>query len=445
MVESANRSPSSKPLKSLEQANTDIAIVGGGMVGASLALLLAKTLPQKRITLIEGFAVPAVGEPVYQPSYDDRSTAIAHGSVGLLQQAGVWSQLLEHACPIKKVHVSDRGHVGGTQIDWQEMQVDALGYVVPNAWVGRVLLSHVQQHTNIRLLAPAKVTQLKPVQGGAELTIESKEAHSRTLHTQLAVIADGAHSPLRAALGIDCHQQDYGQQGLIANVRLDRPHQNIAYERFTDQGPMALLPLLGEGLEADGQADHKSCALVWTHPNASADEVMAMSDEQFLALLQQRFGHRAGRFVSVGKRDMYPLALTVAAEQVRSSVVIMGNAAHFLHPVAGQGFNLALRDCAALAVTLQSATSQTANEQQPLGSLSLLQEYVARQQMDQDLTIILSDQLSKWFSTSALPQSVLRALGFVGMELMSPAKQWFAQQTMGAAGKHAHLPLQETT
>ncbi len=185
---------------------------------------------------------------------------------------------------------------------------------------------------------------------------------------------------------------------------------------------MALLPL-GESL--DGQ----SSALVWTQPAADAEDILALSDDQFLQQLQQRFGHRLGRFVSVGKRDSYPLSLSVAKEQIRSSIVVMGNAAHFLHPVAGQGFNLALRDCAALATSLMEKRDL------PLGALPRLNRYMELQRLDQQATIHFSDQLTKLFSTASLPQAALRALGFVGLECVPPAKHWFTRQTMGAGGR----------
>lgn len=409
----------------------DIVIVGGGMVGAAQAALLAKANPGWRIALIETFPMPTEGEPSFQPSFDDRSTAIAHGSIGLLAQIGVWSRLQQHATPIDQVHVSDKGHIGGALIDRHSVGADVLGCVVPNAWIGRVLLSHIQSQDCIEVLAPATVSRLRPVAGGAELEVESN-GRSQTLTTQLAIIADGAQSPLRQSLGIDNQVQDYQQTAIIANIGLEDSHQGIAYERFTDEGPMALLPL-------GGSLDGKLSALVWTQPEEQAEEVLALSDDEFLQRLQQRFGHRLGRFISVGKRDSYPLSLSVASEQVRSSIVVMGNAAHFLHPVAGQGFNLALRDCAALAGVLADAAEKTPREQQSLGSLQILNRYLQLQQLDQQATIHFSDQLTKLFSTASLPQAALRALGFIGLETMPPAKHWLTKQTMGSAGRSVKL------
>ncbi len=410
------------------RATSDIAIIGGGMVGAALAALLACARRDWTITLLEAQPLPSLGSnPVYQPSFDARSTAIAAGSVELLQQAGVWDQLQRHATAITQVHVSDRGHIGGSVIDCAALNQTALGYVVPNAWLGNILLSHIQQLPQVRCIAPAKVRQLRPVAGGAELLIEAN-GELMQLDCQLAVIADGANSPLRQSLGIDTTLQDYQQTAIIANVEFDQPHNNVAYERFTDQGPMALLPL-GEAANAC------TSALVWTHPRAEAALILKMSDDEFLAALQGRFGYRVGRFTRVGKRDSYPLQLIVAKEQVRSSIVVMGNAAHFLHPVAGQGFNLALRDCAALAAEL--ATAQANNT--ALGQLDVLLRYQQAQAQDQQLTISGSDALTKLFSTAQLPQAILRALGFMGLEILPAAKQWLSLQTMGQAGRRIEL------
>lgn len=411
-------------------ARTDIAIIGGGMVGAVAAALFARAQPQWTITLVEAFPLPNETAPAYQPSYDDRSTAIAYGSVRVLQQLGVWPQLAEHATPIEQVHVSDKGHLGGAVIDRDEVGVEALGYVVPNAWIGRVLLQHLRALGNVTVLAPAQVQCLQPVAGGARLQIAAA-GKVFSLHAQLAVIADGAQSSLRASLGIEADVQDYQQTAIIANIGLQQPHQGVAYERFTDEGPMAMLPL-------GGSVHGKTCALIWTQPSAQAQQLLKLPDEAFLSQLQQRFGYRLGRLISVGKRDSYPLSLLVAKEQIRSSVVVMGNAAHFLHPVAGQGFNLALRDCAALVATLKHSRAGLPGEL-PLGSLSLLQQYWQHQQLDQQTTIYFSDQLTKIFSSSGLPQAALRSLGFVGLECIPPAKRWLTLQTMGSGGRQVQL------
>lgn len=408
--------------------STDIAIIGGGMVGAALAALLAAACDAWQITLIETFPLPAADTPLHQPSFDARSTAIAAGSAELLQQAGVWAALQLHATAIRQVHVSERGHAGGTVIDRRDLRAEALGYVIPNAWIGNVLLCHLQTCPNVRLLAPAQVRQLQPLAGGTRLRIAAAAGAETHIDCQLAVIADGAQSPLRQALGIATDVFDYGQTAIIANVAFDLPHRGIAYERFTEQGPLALLPL-GERDQA------RECALVWTHPRAAADAVLALDDSAFLQALQARVGYRLGQCVRVGRRDSYPLQRILACEQVRSGIAVMGNAAHFLHPVAGQGFNLALRDCAALAQQLARARAAG----QGLGQLAVLQAYVQQQARDQQLTVGGSDLLTRLFSNASLPLAALRALGFIGLELVPAAKHWLSLQSMGQGGRKIDL------
>lgn len=394
----------------------DIAIIGGGMVGASLALLLARKNPQWTIALLEA---RSFSRGDYRPSFDARSTAIAHGSVEILQALGIWSALAQEATAIQQVHVSDAGHFMGGLIKADDYQLDAVGYVIPNAWIGQVLDAQLHTQANIQLLAPAQVSKLTPRQTGATLQLASGEQ----LNCKLAVIADGSDSPLRAALGIETQTRDYGQQAIIANVAFSEPHKHVAYERFTDQGPLALLPLGKSAAACES-------ALVLTLPHDVAQDAMRMSDAEFLQHLQGRFGHRLGKFMRVGERHAYDLQLISASEQVRSHVALVGNAAHYLHPVAGQGFNLSLRDCLCLA----DALLQGERAGKALGELRVLQEYLHRQQLDQQLTTEFSDKLVRLFSSASLPLIALRHLGFIGLDMLPAAKARFAAQTMGTAG-----------
>lgn len=400
----------------------DIAIIGGGMVGASLALLLAHQKPEWKIALLEAQHFPDADKAQYQPNFDARSTAISHGSVEILRELGVWETLAQHATAISKVHVSDAGHFMGGLIDAATYDLDAVGYVIENAWIGRALAAQLQLHNNIDYVAPVRVEKLIPQQLGAQLIVKSAEEHF-TLECKLAVVADGGDSPLRKMLGIDSNVKNYHQTALIANVAYSEPHNGIAYERFTEQGPLALLPL-GEPDEA------RESALVLTLPRDKVDEIIAFNDDEFLQHLQQRFGYRLGKFLRVSKRHAYPLQLVTANEQIRSHIVLVGNAAHFLHPVAGQGFNLSLRDCACLVDTL--IQGDVAGKK--LGELSVLQDYLHRQQLDQTLTVEFSDKLVRLFSSSSLPLIALRHLGFVGLDVMPSVKSQFAAQTMGTAG-----------
>ena len=403
-----------------QENNFDIAIIGGGMVGASLALLLAQQKPDWTIAVLEAQVFEDLDRA--HENFDARSTAISHGSVEIFRDLGVWNILSQHATAISKVHVSDAGHFMGGLIDSAAYELDAVGCVIPNAWLGRALLEQLKSFDNIQYITPVRVERLIPLQKGAQLTLQSAE-QSLNLNCKLAVIADGGSSPLRAALGIDSRIKNYNQKALIANVAYSEPHNNIAYERFTEQGPLALLPL-GKSAAA------RESALVLTLPSDQANEIFALSDNELLQHLQQRFGNRLGKFLRIGERHIYDLKLVTASEQIRSHIVLVGNAAHFLHPVAGQGFNLSLRDCVCLVNSLIQGEAQGNS----LGELSVLQDYLRQQMQDQTLTIEFSDKLVRLFSSSSLPLMALRHLGFVGLDLLPTVKTQFAAQTMGTAG-----------
>lgn len=396
-----------------------ITIVGGGMVGLSQALLLAKKNPAWRIALIENFPISNSAQPKQKNSFDNRSTALAEGSRSILQACGVWESLSPQLTNISQVHVSDRGHFSGICINASEYAVDALGYVVENIYLGQSLIAQALSNSSIQIFAPAKVTKLKRHTKGWCVYIQNSQTNTEenAIKTDLLILADGAQSSLAKSLGIEYRVESYGQNAIIANLECNKAHGGIAYERFTDQGPVALLPLGGSG---------NACrsALVWTRPQSDAESLLEANESDFLSQLQTAFGNRAGRFIRVSKRVAYPLQLAIATEQMRAGLVLMGNAAHFLHPVAGQGFNLALRDSAMLATVLNEFSKD-------VGSLSTLQTYWQRQQQDQNTTITLSDQLVKRFSTGNKFSALLRGLGLITMDAVGPAKTVFSQQAMG--------------
>ena len=398
----------------------DIVIVGGGMVGISLALLLRAQQPWN-ILLIEAQELASSDGPVsgaYSSSFDARSTALSWSSKNIYQSIGLWPQLKKHLSAIAQIHVSDRGHVGMTRIDAGDANVDALGYVVENQWLGSVLLNQLTK-TDIQLLGSCKLETIEPLASGMRLQLQQADKDLQTIETKLLVIADGAGSTTAQQLGIQSQSAAYDQTGIIANVSLEKPHGGVAYERFTDQGPMALLPL------ADFKGRPRS-ALVWTQPRAMAETLMAADEQAFLEQLQLRFGYRLGHFKQLGKRVAYPLALTTATEQVRRHLVVMGNAAHSLHPVAGQGFNLSLRDAAALANGLAEAGDR-------IGDLAVLQNYQQQQAIDQRNTVLFSDSLPKLFGLSSSIVALGRNSGLLAMDLIPSLRNSFAQFGMGMA------------
>lgn len=395
----------------------DIIIVGGGMVGISLALLLEAQHDWK-ILLVEA---QEIGNPVdgaYSPSFDARSTALSWSSREIYQSMGLWTLLEPHVSNIAQIHVSDRGHMGLTRIDAKEADVDALGYVVENQRLGAALLAQLQQ-TQIDLRGSTAVTGVKALGSGMQLTF----VDGQTVHAGLLVIADGAGSSTAEKLGIHSDSTAYNQSGIIANIRLAQPHGDVAYERFTEHGPLALLPL------TNFQGRPRS-ALVWTQPQDQAEALMAADDEIFLARLQKQFGYRLGRFEAVGERVSYPLALTRSSEQVRRHLVVMGNAAHSLHPVAGQGFNLSLRDAATLSKVV-------AESPDAIGDLATLQHYYQKQSADQRNTVLFSDSLPKVFGLSSSLATVGRNSGLLAMDLIPALRGRFARFGMGLAASGA--------
>lgn len=398
----------------------NIAIIGGGMVGMSLALLLARENPAWKIVLVDAQVFSENENNHFQPGFDARSTAVAQGSMEIFQSLGVWKKLSEQATEIRKIHVSDAGHFMGGLINANDYTVDALGYVIPNEWIGKVLLAELKTVHNIQVFSATSVEKITPQQTGASLRIvDISSGKTESLETQLVIMADGGQSKLAQSLGIDFNVQPYQQTAIIANIAFTQAHQQIAYERFTELGPIALLPL-GKSASAT------EAALVLTLPQDQAEQILNASDQEFLSHLQKRFGNRLGTFTRVGKRYAYPLQLVTAKEQVRSHLVLIGNAAHFLHPVAGQGFNLSLRDSDCLAKTLAQSNKSP-------GDLGVLQYYLAQQQKDQNTTIFFSDQLVKLFSNSHLPVIALRHLGFLGLESIPFLKNILVNQTMGKA------------
>ncbi|MDB4581361.1 2-octaprenyl-6-methoxyphenyl hydroxylase [bacterium] len=402
--------------------NYDLVIVGGGMVGISLALLLAQQQSDWNVLLLEAQAYDNSDNHNNHPSFDSRSTALSWSSRKIFQAAGLWSELESHTSAIKNIHVSDRGHIGLTRISADEAGVDALGYVVENRWIGNVLLKKFTA-TAVEIMAPERVGKITPLKSGVRLNLEKS---GEAIETSLLVIADGANSQTAQKLGIHSDKKPYGQQGIIANIALQDAHNGVAYERFTDQGPMAMLPLP----DFDGSP---RCALVWTQPPERAAELMTATDKDFLKALQESFGYRMGMVEKVGERVAYPLALTTASEQVRRNIVVLGNAAHSLHPVAGQGFNLSLRDVATLADVLGKAKSAGTD----FSSLETLERYQQQQLADQQNTLMFSDNLPKLFAQASSVVALGRNSGLVMMDLLPSLRSRFAKFGMGMANKEA--------
>ena len=304
----------------------DIVIVGGGLIGMSLAVALADT--PLSILLLEQHQVA----PVHANHLDLRTTGLTHSSKSVFAAAGVWPGLCKHATPIERLEISELGAFGCARIDGQRHGISPIGYMMPNDALIKVLSEQVAQCENIRVQSPATLQAMQSLDQGAELHVD-QNGHQLIYTTSLVIGVDGAKSKVRELLKFSARQKDYGQSAIITNVLPQQPHHNTAYERFTEVGPLAVLPI---------QNNH--CALIWTHAGDAASEYLELNDQEFLQRLQSEFGYRLGRFLQVGKRVAFPLSLTVSESLCTDNAVLLGNAAQSVHPVAAQGLNLGLRD-----------------------------------------------------------------------------------------------------
>jgi 2-octaprenyl-6-methoxyphenol hydroxylase len=391
----------------------DIAIVGGGMVGASLAVSLEGL--GLRVALIE--AVP--NDSASQPSFDERTTALSNGSRRILETLGVWAAVSGAATPIRKIHVSDQGRFGFARVDAAEQGLAAMGYVVPNRSLGAALWARLSRSENLRVFCPAHVTRVHPTDRSVELAISAPG--TEVIEAQLVVAADGAQSAVRSAFGVAAEVRDYEQTAVITAVLPQRFHEYVAYERFTATGPMALLPL------ADGR-----CTLVLTLKPDVAKAALAWSDEEFIAEVQRRFGFRLGRFLKVGRRVPYPLSLTRSDRLSSGRCVIVGNAAQGLHPVAGMGFNLGLRDAASLA---ELVAERRGEPQSDLGDGTVQADYDAWRAADRGGIIAFTDGLIRVFSNPLGAVQHLRNLGLLAFDVLPPAKSALSRLSTGASGR----------
>ena len=398
----------------------DVIIIGGGLVGASLACALRTSASATlSIAVIEPFSM----QDNQQPCYDDRTVALSYGSRKIFDTMGVWPALAEQAEAIRHIHISDRGHFGVTRLHSDEEGVEALGYVLENRAIGQALYAQMAAQDNIRLYCPASLSRFNQDAQGVQVRLDT-ETGAVDLTADLLVAADGQQSQIKQLLHIGDSRQDYNQTALVTNVTPGQPHANVAYERFTPNGPLAFLPMR-----------NNRCSVVWTLPHKQAEKMLALDDTAFLACLQQAFGYRLGEFKKAGKRQIYPLMLQQATQMTQGRAVIIGNAAHTIHPVAGQGFNLALRDLSLLAEMLLAAR----RDAQDIGAVTLLERYVAQRSDDINRVYRFTDGLVKIFSTPFAPLAHCRSLGLFAVDLLPDIKHLLARQSMGLSGRLSRL------
>ncbi|VAW57120.1 2-polyprenyl-6-methoxyphenol hydroxylase [hydrothermal vent metagenome] len=398
----------------------DIIIIGGGMVGASLVAAL-KNHNELKIAVVEAHAFDADA----QPSFDDRSMALSYGSRRIFEAMGLWPALVAKIQAIKTIHVSDRGHLGATRLNHIDESVEALGYVIENRVMGQILMDEVASLKHVDWLCPASIQRLEQSEDQVTVQIKTLQGEQH-MQAKLVVAADGVQSATRQLAGLDVSREDYRQSAIIANVQTDQLHQSIAYERFTDSGPIAFLPMI-----------ENRYSVVWTCNQQDTSRIMALTDAEFKTKLQQRFGYRAGNIEKTGERFSYPLAYTETQQLTKGRVVIIGNAAHALHPVSGQGYNLALRDVAELAEMIVEAPDP--------GHSLMLAEYHAKRLKDMRRVYKITDAMVKVFSNQSSVLGHLRASALIALNLMPPMRTLMARQSMGLLGRmnklQRRLPL----
>jgi 2-octaprenyl-6-methoxyphenol hydroxylase len=388
----------------------DITIVGTGLTGLTLAAALSK-LPIQ-VALIDAKKPNLIDDNFH----DARSIALSRVSHQIFRSLDLWSAIKAYATPIKKIHISDRGRFAFAHIHASDFKLDALGHVVEYHQLEKSLWNAVHASSNIDYFIPATLTKIQEHNNYLELVY----GEQKSIKTKLLVASDGSNSAIRSILNIRYQEKDYKQHALVTNVGINRQHDGVAYERFTSDGPLALLPL-GE----------KRYAIVWTQNPAAATTLLQLPEKEFLAALQKTFGYRVGKFIWVGKRQIFPLRLLYTHENIKSRVALIGNASHTLHPVAGQGFNLGLRDVAHI---IQMITDSLALEKD-IGNAELLKAYAENRTWDRTQFIYFTNHLINLFSNELLPVVLGRSIGLNAFDLVPSLKTWFASKTMGYSVK----------
>ncbi|RYY80041.1 MAG: 2-octaprenyl-6-methoxyphenyl hydroxylase [Moraxellaceae bacterium] len=406
-----------------------ILIVGGGMVGLSLALMLARQ--GIAIRLLEAVKYPettATEPTTYHSSFDARNTALSRRTVQIFSELGLWEKLSQHATPILQVNISEQGGFGKARLQAHEEKVESFGQVIENAWLGRVLLSEVRANVNIELVDGIQVTSLQQdadkVWVSAQRGSDQQGSEQLEFQSNLLIAADGRDSFCRKALGIGVDEHDYQQVAIVTTVQTSKPHGQVAFERFSKNGPLALLPLPA----ITGQQDSYRRSVVWTVEKGTEAQWLGESNDQpFLQALQHTYGNRAGEFTKTGKRFAYPLSQVLAHSQVSGRVVLMGNAAHTLHPVAGQGFNLCMRD----AHVLTRYLAEQYQAGQDMGDNARLKQYEQARLSDQKRVIRFCDSVVRGFSNQNPLLKLARNTGLMAFEVIPGAKQLVATYAMG--------------
>ena len=396
-----------------------VIIVGGGMVGLSLALMLAKS--NIAVKLLEAVKYPNYDDEnvaPYHSSFDARNTALSRRSVQIYQKLGLWEALQQHATPMLQVHITEQGSFGKARLVAEQEKVESFGQVIENAWLGRVLLTQVRQQPLIELIDGVQVTALMQDTDHVQIEAMRNGEYIHALKSKLVIAADGRDSFCRQAIGVGVDEHDYDQVAIVTTVQTSKPHQQVGFERFSALGPLALLPLPGE---------YRRSVVFPVQKGTEAQFLGEENDQYFLDTLQQTYGDRAGKFEKTGKRFCYALSQVLAHKQAVGRVVLMGNAAHTIHPVAGQGFNLCLRDADVLVRYLTEQLSKSDD----IGNPENLLAYEQSRLKDQQRVIKFCDSVVRGFSNQNPVLKLLRNTGLVAFDVIPGIKPLVANYAMG--------------
>lgn len=404
-------------------AKYDVAIIGGGLVGASLACALAPLGLQ--VALIEAVAFRAAS----QPSYDDRTLALSASSCKILQGLGLWPSLESNATPIREIQVREYQRPGRVLMKPAELGLDRFGHVVEARVFGAAVMEKIPTLENVDFLCPASVTGFTVENGNVTVETDGEDG-KKLIEARLLVGADGANSFIRESLGIEAERYDYHQAAIICNITTEQDHAGRAFECFTPTGPFAVMP------HVNGR-----CGLIWCVSSGEAEAMMEMPGREFLRQARRRFGNHLGDFVKIGKRSSYPLRLVRALEDYRPGVVILGNAAHAIHPIGAQGFNLGLRDAAALAEVLYE--DQRKGSAADPGNVDLLRRYSAWRKRDHNGTIAYSDGLARIYSNPSGLAATARTAGLLAHAVFPSLRRQLAIRAMGYRGRIPRLATGE--
>ena len=394
----------------MQKASYDVVIAGGGMVGAALACALGDS--GLKVAVLDHKTL--VSPP--QTGYDLRVSAITLASVAMFKALGVWSEVAPCAAPVRAMHIWDAGGSGKVDFDAAEIGEPCLAYIIENSVMQSAFIERLHHFTNVHYLCPVEIAALDLTLEAATVTLQD----GRTLRAKLLVGADGAQSRIRELAGIAVRRLPLDQKSIVANVAVEKPHQETARQRFLPTGPLAFLPLPEPHL----------CSIVWSAESKRADELMALDDAAFLGELQQASGDLLGQIQSIGPRAVFPLALAHAVSYVSERLALVGDAAHTVHPLAGQGVNLGYLDAATLAEVLLDAAGQ----KKDIGALPVLRRFERWRKGENMAMLAVTGGFKQLFSNNLPGVRELRNVGLNLTNAAAPIKNLIMRRASGLEG-----------